>query len=734
MLVGREGERDLLAAFVTGAAAGESVLVLRGEPGVGKTALLEYAADIAVAQDVRVLRGAALEYEAELRFGALNQLLHPLSDGIDDLESAHRAALRVIMGRESGPMPSQLVAGAAALALLNATVRQGASLLLIVDDVQWLDLPSAMALSYAARRWTGTGVRLLVAVRTDADDGFSRSGFRVRELPPLNDGDSDQLLRAAYPALSARVRRRLRDDAQGNPLALLELPATFADGPSPVDLPAVLPLTARLQRLFADRLAGLPDGTRRMLLFVVLAGAENAMTVEQCVPTPEGRADLPPAERAGIIRVDPYTGKVEFRHPLIRSAVIEQSTSEERRQVHRILADAFADQPQRRAWHLGQAAVGPDDDIASALEALSRAMIRTGDGRRATAAMLRAAELSTADSDRARRIARAAYLGSMVTGELAESSRLLEQSTRAESGDTPSLEAAVAAASQLLNDEGNAATASRLLLETLRVHDGDLDSGTDTMVEALHTLLYVGFFSGLPDLWHDIDDVLERAKPQPTDTLSLLHNIFADPIAATGEDLRRLDAALDGLRFTADPVRIVRVVTAGAYVDRIGGAREALWRVIEDGRRGGAVAKAIEALFLIAQADYFEGDWDGLMAVTAEGLQLCGDYGYTLLAGPGHLLRALVDAVVRRGVPARVGGDPGGWIPAPCTARGVAGAGSGRSGRAQRPRRCGAGARRGCGGRRAARALTQAADAHRRRGRAHRGRLAGRIRGGTGHS
>ncbi|MFJ4653176.1 AAA family ATPase [Nocardia sp. NPDC088792] len=646
VLVGREVERDLITAFVLGQ-AGTPVLVLRGEPGVGKTAVLDMAADLAAVQGIRVLRAAALEYEADLKFGALNQLLHPLSDGIDELGPAHREALNVIMGLEPGAMPSQLIAGAATLALLQAAATEDA-LLLIVDDVQWLDLPSAMALSYAARRWTGTNLRLLVAVRADSDDGFTRSGFRVRDLPPLDDGDSDALLRAAYPALTANVRRRLRADARGNPLALLELPVAFEKGSPPATLPTVLPLTDRLQRLFADRLASLPEGTRRMLLFVVLAGAENSVTFDDCAPTSQGLDDLPPAERAGIVHVNPRTGRVEFRHPLIRSAVIELSTSEERRQVHRILAEAFAMDPQRRAWHLGQAAVGPDEEIAASLEALSLQMIRHGDSRRATAAMLRAAELSTTDSDRARRTARAAYLGAAITGDLAETSRLLQQAHRAEARETPSLDAAVAAANQLLNDEGDATTAGRLLLATIRVHDRDIGSGAETMNEALHTLLYVGFFSGRPELWEDIGTVLDRAEAKPADTLWLLHNIFVDPAGATQEALQHLGEALDGLRFSADPLRIVRVVTAAAYVDRIGEAREALWRVIIDGRRGGALAKAIEALFLIAQLDFWEGNWDELIELAAEGLQWCADLGYSMLAGPGRLLRALVDAAQGR--------------------------------------------------------------------------------------
>lgn len=644
VLVGREVERELITAFVLGKDGDDPVLVFRGEPGVGKTSVLDLAADIAGAHGVRVLRAAALEYEADLKFGTLNQLLHPLLAGIAELGAAHREALSVIMGLLPGAMPSQLIAGAATLALLRAEADRGTALLLIVDDVQWLDLSTTMALSYAARRWADSGLRMIVAVRADADDGFSRSGFRVHELPPLDDGDADVLLRAAYPALTANLRRRLRADAQGNPLALLELPVAFADGTPPAHLPAVLPLTDRLQRLFADRLANLPDATRRTLLVVILAGTEHSVALEDCLPDPAQAAELPPAERAGVLRANPRTGRLEFRHPLIRSAVIDRSTSQERRQVHRALAESFAADPQRRAWHLGQAAVGPDAEIAAALESLSQQMIRHGDSRRATAAMLRAAELSATDPERARRTARAAYLGSLITGELADTARLLLAARRAEPGDTPSLETAVAAANQLLNDEGDAATAGRLLLATIGLHENTVGAGEDAMSEALHTLLYVGFYSGRSELWAAIGPVLDRAEPEAIDTLSLLHTVFVDPITATAETLRALEKALDGLRFTADPLRIVRVVTAAAYVDRIGVAREALWRVIADGRRGGAIAKAIEALFLIAQDDFYTGAWPELLEVTGEGLQLCADLGYALVAGPGRFLRALVDA------------------------------------------------------------------------------------------
>ncbi len=413
--------------------------------------------------------------------------------------------------------------------------------------------------------------------------------------------------------------------------------------PSRASLTETLPLTERLTELYARRLRDLPQGTRELLLFVVLAGAENSMTIENCLPTPEGRADLPPAERAGIVRLNPRTGRMEFRHPLIRSAVVELSTSEERQRTHALLAQAFADDPQRRAWHLGQSASAPDEDLARLLEVVSDELLHAGDSTRATAAMLRAAELSPVREDRARRVARAAYLGSLVTGELQASPGMLVESQRNPT-DVPSLAAATAAAYHLLNGEGDASSAQRLLIAALDAHPGPLDAADEADMEALQTLVFVGFYAGRAEFWEDARRQFARVAPELPETLALLDGAFGDPARADASVIRRLDAALDSLQFTSDPVRITRVAAAGAYLDRMRRARDPLWRVVDDGRRGGAVAKEIESLFLIANDDYFTGRWDELEDVTNDGLRLCEELGYALTAAPGRFMRALVDA------------------------------------------------------------------------------------------
>ena len=639
MLVGRDGEFALMERLLRGDAT-TPVLVLSGEPGVGKSVLLDAAAELGESAGWAVVRATALEYEAELPYWSLNQILHPLLRALPGIGELHRIAISVICGLQDGAPPTQLIAGAATLALMRQYART-TPLLIIIDDVPWLDPPSAMAFTYLARRLDDVDARLIVAARSELENVFVRSGFDAHIVQPLSDENADVLLVDRYPELAPNVRRRIRAAARGNPLALLDLPAAFDTAAASES--EALPLTGRLKAMYADRLGELPAATRAMLLFVVLAGAENRVTIENWMATPRGQIDLPPAEKSGVLRLNPRSGRMEFRHPLIRSAVVELSTRDERQRAHAALAEAFKDDPNRCAWHLGQSAASPDESIAAMLEAASNDLLRAGNSTRATAAILRAAELSPADRDRARRVARAAYLGSLVTGALHASAALVAQA-QAGSESPPSLDAVTAAAYELLSGEGDASTAYRLLVAALDALPDPLDPADEAAMEALHTLVFVGFYAGHPDFVQATRRQLSRVADEPPDTLTLLDRAFTDPVRVAAADIRRLESALDDLRFSSDPVRITRVATAGAYLDRIGLAREPLRRVVDDGQRGGAVAKEIEALFLLANDAYFTGEWDELESLTDDGLQLSSELGYSLTAAPGRFLRGLVDA------------------------------------------------------------------------------------------
>ncbi|MYS86310.1 helix-turn-helix domain-containing protein [Embleya scabrispora] len=280
--------------------------------------------------------------------------------------------------------------------------------------------------------------------------------------------------------------------------------------------------------------------------------------------------------------------------------------------------------------------------IADLLEDGADTNARRGDGPSAVAALLRAAELSPAGSERARRLAKAAYVGANLTGDVRDVPRLLEDARRTAPG-TGSLAAAAAGATYLLNSSGDIDTAHRLLCGAIAAQPAPYDPGDATLDEALHTLLLVCFFGGRPDLWAPFDTATAKYPAAP-DLLAIARSTFVDPARTDPADLARLDAAIATLPHTADPLRIVRVAIAGAYVDRLDGCAEALHRVAAAGRCGENVTTAIDALFLPANRAWLTGQWPDLRQAVGEGLELCEQYHYPMPAFAGNFLLACTAA------------------------------------------------------------------------------------------
>jgi DNA-binding CsgD family transcriptional regulator len=406
VLRGRDNERAVLDRLLEEARAGRSgVLVLRGEAGVGKTALLERA--IESASGLIVLRAAGVESEMELPYAALQQLSAPLLDRVDRIPAPQREALETAFGLREGPVPDRFLVGLATLSLLSEAAQER-PLVCAIDDAQWLDRASAQVLAFVARRLLAESVVVVLATREPAGE-FGRLPELVVE--GLGDADARALLASAIPGrLDERVADQLRAEARGNPLALLELPrglspAQLAGG---FGLPGALSLSGKIEERFISRLEALPEDTQQLLL---VAAAEPTGDPALLWSAAErlGIADavLYPAESARLLEVD---GRVRFRHPLVRSAVYRAATPHRRRRVHRALGeatDARAD-PDRRAWHLAEATAGPDEAVAAELErAASRAQARGG--LAAAAAFLeRAATLTREPSRRAQRALAAA--------------------------------------------------------------------------------------------------------------------------------------------------------------------------------------------------------------------------------------------------------------------------------------------------------------------------------------
>jgi DNA-binding CsgD family transcriptional regulator len=639
-LVGRESEINRIRAFVAAARTDGGALLVTGEPGIGKTGLLHTAAEAASDAGTRVLRAAGVEFEAGMSFSGLNLVLLPLLAELPQLPAVHRDALNVALGFGEGAPPSRLVVSNAALVLLRqaATSRP---LLVIIDDLPWLDRASAGVLSFVARRLEGSQVGLLGAFRTGEEDFFEHAGLPALEVQRLDDTAASQLLDVRFPELAPPVRERILVEAQGNPLALLELPVALGPGirASAKTLPAALPLSRRLQTLFGSRITELPLRTRQLLLLMALDGTGDMRVLDAGAPS-AGLRDLAAAEQARLACVDQATHRLAFHHPLIRSAVVDLSHAEERRTAHRMLADVWVDQPDRRAWHLAEATVESDESVAAQLEAAAARILARGDAVGCVKALTRASELSPRSAERQRRLAAAAYIGADVAGDLGNASNMLAEIRRGNVEVEGSLQAAVAASAFLLNADGDIATAHRLLVRAIENRVAAEEGADPLLEEALNTLMMVCYYGATADLWRPFHEIADTVRVP----LAVIQNsrTYADPVRTAMTDVALLEAAIEALAHESDPTRIVRTAIAACYIDRMGGCREALWRVVRDARQGGAVASGLNALIVLAWDDFFTGDWDEADELADEALRVAEELGYGLLAWPAKLIQALI--------------------------------------------------------------------------------------------
>ncbi|WP_329572039.1 LuxR family transcriptional regulator [Kitasatospora sp. NBC_01266] len=412
---GRELARiaGVLDAVDSRGGVGVQVLVLTAEPGAGKSTLVDWAAARAASRGFQVLRARAGEGEEGFGFAGLHQLLRPLLGEADRLPAPQREALLAAFGRPAatGDRPlDPLLIRYAALSLLSdaATDRR---LLLLVDDVQWLDQGSAEVLAFVARRLDGEAIAVLLAAREEGLPSQFDREFAVLAVTPLDRAAAGLLLDRQPQPPRGRARLRIFEQAGGNPLALIELARAVAlepGGAQGADAAESLPLTARLERIFAADLVGLPQRTRQVLLLAAAAGTAQFSEVLRATPDAGDPQVWLPAEQAGLARLS--AGQVRLRHPLVRSAVYQAASFEERRAAHQALAAALPDHPDRRAWHLAAATLGPDEEVARTLaESADRARGRGGYAA-AAATLERAAALTPDRDERARRLLRAATM------------------------------------------------------------------------------------------------------------------------------------------------------------------------------------------------------------------------------------------------------------------------------------------------------------------------------------
>jgi len=409
-LAGREPELALLDERLLAARDRGGALVVRGDAGIGKTALLQAARRSAIDQGLATLVTAGFQAEAHIAFAGLHRLLRPVLGSLDRLPGPQRAAIQAAFGLREAAAPDLFLIALASLDLLSE-MAAAAPLLLIIDDAQWLDVATGNVLTFVARRLELEPIVMLFAVRDGSAPWIDEDDLPELRLQPLDDASSAAVLEASAPGLESGLRRRILAEALGNPLALAELPRAVASGFDPTAA-APLPLTERLERAFAARLSGLPASVRTLLLVAALDDGGDQERILTAASILEGGtigvAALADAQAAGAVTVD--GDDLRFRHPLVRSAVYQRSLAPERRAAHKALAQVYRGDPDRAVWHLAAASDGPDDQIAAELEALADRAAKRGAAAVAVAALDRASRLTSQDLPRGRLLLRAAWL------------------------------------------------------------------------------------------------------------------------------------------------------------------------------------------------------------------------------------------------------------------------------------------------------------------------------------
>ncbi len=643
-LTDRRTERGTLEGLVDTVRAGESAaLVVRGDPGVGKTALLDHLAKRASGSGCQVARATGVQSEMELAFAGLHQLCAPMLNRAERLPEPQRDALRTAFGIAAGPPPDRFLVGLAVLSLLSGVAGER-PLICLIDDEQWLDRASAQTLGFTARRLAADPVGLVFAAR---DPSADLAGLPELEVGGLRDDDARVLLDSALAGpLDPRVRDLIIAETRGNPLAMLELPR----GLSPAELAGgfgllgAAPLTSRIEDSFRRQLDALPAETQRLLQLAAADPSGDRALVFRAAR----RLGIP--VRAGVLAAEAglaeFGGQVRFRHPLARSAVYRSASLSERQQMHAALAEVTDPQadPDRRAWHRAQAADGPDEEVAAELEhSAGRAQARGG--MAAAAAFLERSVLLTDDPARRAERALAAAQASMQAAAFGQALELL---ATAESGPLDDFASArvdllrglIAFASSMGGD-----APSLLLKAAKRLEPLNLGLARETYLNAWRAASFGGSMAGDGDMLKV--SRAARALPPPADParpidliLDGLTRLVTDGPAAAGPALRRAVNVF----VTGDVPREEGLWSgwmAATVLWDADAARTIITRQINLGRAVGALEELPFDLIALTYDDAWRGDFEAASSLITETDTIAEATGSRIPPFPAMLLAAL---------------------------------------------------------------------------------------------
>ena len=647
MLHGRDRECTQLNGLLDAARSGRSgALVLRGDAGIGKSALLGYAAEHA--NDFLVLRAVGIESESEFAFAAVHQLLRPLLGEVARLPPRQRAALEAAFGMATTAGGDRLLVSLGVLSLLSdATVSR--PVLCLIDDAQWLDAPSAEAVSFAARRLDADGIVVLIAIRHDEPAAMTTTGLPETWLRGL-DVDAARAMLAEGPPMAPHVRDLLVTSTEGNPLGLQELPGSLdpdqLGGRRP--LPDLLPVSNELERVFLARVRTLPTATGTALL---LAAAEHTGDLRTVLAAARlldvDAADaLGPAEEAGIVRID--DDRVRFRQNLVRAAVYRGATFLQRRAANQALAAALTgpEDADRRAWQLASAAVGPDDALAVELVAVAQRSTERGGHASAATAYERAAELTTPTEVRAERLLAAAQ-ASWRAGRSQRALAALDGAEKLVSG--AHLRASIL---RLRGNVGFACGEMDSAYENLQA-GANLEVTRDPSLAAsmLAEMGQIAWVSG------DVGRISEAARrlaalPTPSDRMAVtaslivgLHHFLSGDTAAATAALQHAAASAEE---AGDAASLSQTGSAALFLGDDARAITMFTRAAATARADGAVNMLPTVLGPLGALQAWTGRYASATATATEGLRLAVDTGQENPAAHHRSVLAWVAAVQGR--------------------------------------------------------------------------------------
>jgi DNA-binding CsgD family transcriptional regulator len=656
-LYGRAAEQSVIDRLIAEARDGRSgALVVRGEVGIGKTALLDYAASAAAgaasaveggAGRLRVIRGAGVEPEAELPFAGLHLLLGGVLDRLSLLPGPQQNALGAAFGLRPAVQGDRFLLGLAVLSLLAELAEDG-PVLCLIDDAHWLDRASADALVFAARRLQAEGIAVVFAARDD-DMAFRAAGLPEVRLRGLDLASATELLHARTGAdLPPGARYRLLTEAAGNPLALIELPKAYGESSQVLSsAPGVaIPLTERLQQAFAGQVRRLPDLTQELLVVAAAEGSGDLRVVlEAAAAFGVTVADLEPAERAGLLRGS--EGVLTFRHPLIRAVVYQGAGLNRRLGAHRALAEALRGpvDADRRAWHLAVAASGPDEAVAAELERTATDAGSRSGYAAAVAAYERAVQLTVDPAARARRLTLAAEAAVQI-GEF-DRARGLATSAAGHAAD-PVHRARLTSVLALSDfGQGRLQAAHRLLVDGAQIRRVDTARAAKFLMNAVHVAWFLGDRALMTEAAEQLNGlgwpVVEPFAP----LVALMLRSTAQAVEQPDEESPSLAELVANARRSrmGDRDDLAMIAMASLVTGRNLEAVDLTSELVADARAHGRIGWLPAMVNCLTQALLFDGRHRDALATVTEALRIAYDTGQPQWTSEANAISAYLAAV-----------------------------------------------------------------------------------------